>query len=816
MRLTPLDAKLGRACMARQYLLIWRVEFSQLAKKDRRLDASQLAMGRGPGPRLLKLAEERNVRAPVSMIASTAPLQKRNGWFAGCERREISGCLQFLFLMFGVFLTFPGQLAAQVKQIRRVLIINDLGVTSSPGFAEIDRAIFDGLQESSYQIELYEESLEVTLFSDEVSQHRFREQFVQKYSDRRPDVIVAAGSASLKFLTDLHERFIQDTPIIFCSVLGEIPDRTNSAIHFTGVLGRLHPEETLNAALNLLPGTKHVVVVGGMGPFDDSWVAIAKQSFQKYESKLEFTYLTNLTMPALLERLKHLPSNTIVYHTAFTRDAMGNRFIDSAQSVPLVTSAANAPVFVMDDVDFRGGVVGGDLVNWADDARVAAGMVVRVLNGKKPEDIPIVTSNGAYMFDWRALRRWGLKESDLPSGSVVVNRVPSFWQQYKGYLLAGIFVFLAQTVAIFGLLWQRAKRRKTETALALSNERLRLSLESGESVGWELDLATKREYWFGDVRNMFGSSSDTFDGEVGDFYRYVHPEDKPRVSKAVAEAKHNRTPFFEEFRIVHPDGATHWIVSRGKFEYTKNGNATRMLGMAVDITGRKLAEGALASVSRRLIEAHEEERTRIARELHDDINQRISLLTVNLGTLKQGLPTSEGQTRHCIEEAHKQVKELGKDIQALSHRLHSSKLEYLGLATACAGFCKELSDRYDIKIRFHSRDIPKELPEEIALCLFRVLQEALQNAIKHSGVQQFEVSLEATMNEILLSVHDSGIGFNAEKAISSHGLGLISMKERLKLVDGDLSIDSKLECGTTIHARVPLSRKTKSARMGVL
>src|SRR5215813_1845122 len=206
--------------------------------------------------------------------------------------------------------------AAQVKQVRRVLILNDLGIVSSPGYAEIDQTLFNGLQESRYQIELYQESLELALFPDEASQRRFREHFIQTYSDRRPDLIIAAGSASLKFIDELDEGLLRDTPIIFCTILGEIPEHLKRNMHVTGVFGELRPEETLNAALRLLPDTRHVVVVGGMGPFDANWEAIAKQSFHSYESKLELTYLTDLTMPALLERLRHLPTNTIVYHTA--------------------------------------------------------------------------------------------------------------------------------------------------------------------------------------------------------------------------------------------------------------------------------------------------------------------------------------------------------------------------------------------------------------------------------------------------------------------------------------------------------------------
>jgi len=180
--------------------------------------------------------------------------------------------------------------------------------------------------------------------------------------------------------------------------------------------------------------------------------------------------------------------------------------------------------------------------------------------------------------------------------------------------------------------------------------------------------------------------------------------------------------------------------------------------------------------------------------------------------LKQDLPASNGKVIRRIEEASKQTSELASDIQALSHRLHSSKLELLGLVGACQSFCRDLSHRQNIEVTFHSQDLPKNLPEQITLCLFRVLQEALHNAIKHSGARRFDVSLNGTSSEILLAVHDSGVGFDPEKAINGKGLGLISMKERLKLVDGQLSIHSTLQVGTTIHARVPLNLRMNSAK----
>jgi signal transduction histidine kinase len=213
---------------------------------------------------------------------------------------------------------------------------------------------------------------------------------------------------------------------------------------------------------------------------------------------------------------------------------------------------------------------------------------------------------------------------------------------------------------------------------------------------------------------------------------------------------------------------------------------------------------ALSQVSRRLIEAHEEERLRIARELHDDFNQRVTMASMDLEGLERSLSGSKPQAR-MVGSIREQIRELGNDIHALSHRLHSSRLQHLGLVAACKGFCREISERNGVEIEFNSEDIPTGVPDEIALCLFRVLQEALQNAVKHSGVRRFLVSLRCIDGDIELAVRDSGTGFDLDLAINGRGLGLTSMKERLALVDGRLALDSKPGHGTSIRATVSLT-----------
>jgi len=232
----------------------------------------------------------------------------------------------------------------------------------------------------------------------------------------------------------------------------------------------------------------------------------------------------------------------------------------------------------------------------------------------------------------------------------------------------------------------------------------------------------------------------------------------------------------------------------------------------IDITERKLAEAALANVSSRLIDAQEQERTRIARELHDDIGQRLGLLAINLQQLHLNSPHLSPEVRGHTGELWKQTNEIANDIQSLSHELHSSKLQYLGIAAAVRSFCKEFAKQQKMEIDFNAHDLPSHLSPDISLCLFRVLQEALHNSAKHSGVRHFEVRLWGTSDEIHLTVKDSGAGFDREAAKESRGIGLISMEERLKLVNGTLSINSQPKGGTTIHARVPFSLSSDSMR----
>ena len=226
---------------------------------------------------------------------------------------------------------------------------------------------------------------------------------------------------------------------------------------------------------------------------------------------------------------------------------------------------------------------------------------------------------------------------------------------------------------------------------------------------------------------------------------------------------------------------------------------------------RKMAENALLNVSHRVIEAEEQERQRLAKDLHEDIGQRLSLLANQIDQLKTDFPTRAIEVRGRMDAVHKQTLEILSDVKVLAHELYSPRLEYLGLVAVIRSFCAEIGERERVKIGFKSDGLPSLVPPDISLCLFRVLQEALHNAVKHSGVRQFDVQLQRTSDEIHLTVSDYGAGFNLEAARKGHGLGLNRMQERLKLVKGSLSIDSQPRRGTSIDSRVPLSLGSDSS-----
>ena len=228
-------------------------------------------------------------------------------------------------------------------------------------------------------------------------------------------------------------------------------------------------------------------------------------------------------------------------------------------------------------------------------------------------------------------------------------------------------------------------------------------------------------------------------------------------------------------------------------------------------TGSEVDHGnwPTSPILEQLIEAQEQERARIARELHDDLSQKMALMHIGLAKFEQDMPGLSSQVRQQLHHLVEVSTEVSSSIHDLSHQLHPSKLDILGL-TACIGsFCGEFSQRHKLGVQFFHRNIQGEIPRNVSLCLFRIVGEALQNVVKHSGAEDAKVELSGHDNRIDLCVSDSGAGFTLESVKGEAGLGLISMRERVRLVGGHLSVESEPSHGTRIHVRIPLSSSTE-------
>jgi PAS domain S-box-containing protein len=348
-------------------------------------------------------------------------------------------------------------------------------------------------------------------------------------------------------------------------------------------------------------------------------------------------------------------------------------------------------------------------------------------------------------------------------------------------------------------------RRQADRTLRESEERFRLITKSAPVMIWITDVKGQVTYLNETYLDFTGLP---LAAALGDgWMKVAHPDDVERCRDVYVKASEQRQPFQLEQRLRRHDDEYRWVVSIGVPRYNEDHSFAGYIGTAVDITERKLAEEALSTVSQRLIEAHEEERTRLARELHDDIGQQVALLLLRLEVVKQRVEVPMPELGQEIGRAIETATTLAGDVQSLSHRLHSSQLKHLGLEAAARAVCAELSECTTVDVQFHSESPLAGLPEDVSLCLYRVLQEALQNAVKHSRSRHIDVWLGNDASSVELIVRDSGIGFDPNPASQGRGLGLVGMKERLKLVGGELTIDARRAAGTTIRARVPLNFK---------
>jgi signal transduction histidine kinase len=602
----------------------------------------------------------------------------------GTSRPGFLTVISLLTALFGLSV-YPCAAAAGSGKSRLVVVLYPENNDGRPGGILVNQSIrFTFAAGSREPVEIYDEYLDLSLRGDPARRQIQIEYLRRKYAGRKIDLVIAGLATGLDYALKYRETIFPGVPIIFCAVDEREVKARKLPPDVIGTPLRFDLTATLDLALRLHPKTRRVAVIAGNADMDAFWAAQARRLFRPYEGRLQFVYLTGLPLRDLLKRVADLPERSIVYYIHVFQEGTG-KVLFPAFVLEQLARVATVPIYGHVDTYVGRGALGGRVIRFEIEGINAAKLGLRILAGEKPEHIGVQpTTASTPLFDWRQMRRWGIREESLPDGSVVRFKNQGFWDLYKWQIIGVISLCLVQALLILGLLVQRTNRRQAEESLRASQREQR------------------------------------------------------------------------------------------------------------ELTGR-------------LLRAQETERRRIARELHDDLNQGLALLAVEMELLGQQLPGPPASFNGHMQALTARVKDLSSAVHDLSHQLHPAKLEQLGLLATVRALCKELTQSHGLPIVFSHHDLPEAIAEETALCFYRIVQEALRNAIKHSQARHAGVELSGSADTLCLRVVDDGTGFDPRTADRNGGLGLASMRERLHLVGGQITIDSAPAAGTRIEVRVPVN-----------
>jgi PAS domain S-box-containing protein len=386
-----------------------------------------------------------------------------------------STCTILFLVLSCLIVAVPTVWAGTNKPSKRVLILHSFE-PFLPYSIIANRAIQTTLvADATEHIDFFSEYLDLARFPDNLYLKQLVDLYHKKYSNCQPDVIIAILKPALDFLLKNCKELFPGVPIVHCGAEKHQLEGLALGKNTTGVLMEIDPKATLNSALNLHPGTKNIAVIAGAQANDKGYEATVRQAFREYEDRFTFLYLSGLSMEETLQRLRSLPEHTIVVYITMFQDGTGKAFVPAVQAKTF-SEASNSPVYSLFDAYFGNGIVGGRLVSFEMQGKKAAELGLRILRGEKPSDIPLAMCPTAFMFDWRQLKRWNIKEELIPPESIVSYKVPTLWDKYKWQVLGVAFFLVCQFLFIVVLMIQRLQQRRTEKEMIESRNFLQAVL----------------------------------------------------------------------------------------------------------------------------------------------------------------------------------------------------------------------------------------------------------------------------------------------------------------------------------------------------
>ncbi len=927
-------------------------------------------------------------------------------------------------------------------------------------------------------VEYYAEYLENNRFPGESQSLLFRDYLRRKYSDHKPDVIIAESLTSVNFLLKYRKDFFPDVPIVYCAFKPPDLISHDGEAGITGVVSANSYKSTLDLALRLHPATKQAYIIVRAAPDSISNLEMrVRDQLKDFENRVALTYLTHIPSDELISRVRTAPEESVILYVRYSEDGP-DKFLSPGEALDLITQSAAVPIYSANGFWLGRGIVGGYSPDYEGMGVQLAEVALRVANGARPQDIPVVDAPNLPMLDWRQLQRWGISEDSLPPGNIIKFMEISFWRLYKWRIIGVASLCAVEALLILGLLAQRARRRRVEEALRDNEERLNLALSAANMGVWDWRLDAKELMWSDETRRIFDLTNRKSGITPEAFLDLVSPDDRPAVSEAITRTLKQGALYDVEFRVAPQDGGERWMISKGIALMDEAGRASRMLGVYMDVTARKQGEQALrdseqrfrqlaenigavffitdwfgensprqvvyispayekiwgrsresvyrntrswleavhpedrerilaalqvvggaqfdeefrivrsdgevrwvhdrvfpicdergeiyrlagiaeditvrkqaedalreseeryrsvvesqtelicrylpdttltfvndaycryfgrtskdligvkflelipesshdevrglieslvqrprieiiehevllpdggigwqqwvghairgpdgkivefqgvgrditerkraeqslqesedalrksyariTDLAGRLIAAQEDERRHIARELHDDLNQQVASLAIDISRLKRQFPNADPAFQEQIARLREKTEIISERVRQVSYELHSSILQHLGLPAALNSYCAEFSEREGIAVALDIQDGLEALLPDTALCLYRVAQESLRNIARHSGARSAIMALAGVDGAVELRVADQGVGFDPGHAREFRGLGLVSMEERVKLLGGSFVLTTRPGMGTELRAQIPLRRE---------
>ena len=475
------------------------------------------------------------------------------------------------------------------------------------------------------------------------------ETFRRTYAEVKLDVVIAVSAPAIRFAVQYRDKLFPGTPIVITQVdRREIADLVGTGI--TGVTISMGIAETIDLALRLHPDAKKVAVISAP---DSIWLPVTRSELQLRRDKVEEIDFVEPPSHELLQKMSALPQNTIVLFQlapAAQRTEFGAfELLDAvAQRFPTYSAW---PTLCLNH-----GCIGG-VYGSPQQVSATGEIVARVLSGERPGDIPIASNFPTQnTVDWRALRRWHIPESALPLGTSVLYRQPNVWDRYWKYIVAVAAVF----VLLLGLLLQWAMKRKAEAVLRESEKRFRLMADSTPSLIWMCDDKGKITYLNEQWAAFTGLDANTGYGD--DWMQYIHPDDSKELMDSFSTALRTHRSFSVQHRLRRREGNYRWMFNVASPRINGDASFAGFIGSAVDVTDQKMAQMELERVSGQLIDAQEKERSRLARELHDDVCQRLAMLSLKIEKVSKGWATGQANIADQLEQIWQQCSNLTGDV----------------------------------------------------------------------------------------------------------------------------------------------------------